>query len=213
MKHQDPVLRESPGLSALPGLALDAYHHGIWDSASKVCGGPAACRQRMLAEAHDLLAMAQVSGRLLVHWLDLSCGLRAKVELEVPVPCLPGASGSLQLAPRALLGLMYPQETMFVSLPGYSFVRILMPRPVWHSNVTPDHNQALCLGPRLPAGIPLREIVLMTYGALTMQTTQLDLLDPAGVLNPAAADWWQHNSNLIPLTREPFLRSEVNHGC
>ena len=97
--------------------------------------------------------------------------------------------------------------------PGYAFVRILLPRPVWHSNVSPDLNQVLCLGPRLPAGIPLKEIILMTFGALTMQTTQLDLLDPAGVLNPAAADWWQRNTSRIPLSREPFLRNEVTYGA
>ena len=66
---------------------------------------------------------------------------------------------------------------------------------------------------QLPAGIPLKEIILMTYGALTMQTTQLDILDSAGVLNPFAADWWQRNTNRIPLSREPFLRSEVSHDA
>ena len=95
---------------------------------------------------------------------------------------------------------------MLTPQPGYAFVSILQPRPVWHSNVSPDQNQVLCLGPQLPAGIPLKEIILMTYGALTLQTTQLDRLDPAGVLNPAAAEWWQHNTQWIPLTREPFLR-------
>jgi hypothetical protein len=31
------------------------------------------------------------------------------------------------------------------------------------------------------------------------------------VLNPAAADWWQQNTDRIPLTREPFLHREVDH--
>jgi hypothetical protein len=166
----------------------------------------------LIAEARDLLALAQLSGRLIVHWLDLSAGLRAKVEMAVPVPCLPDPAGALQVAPRALLGLIYPPEAIIMPSPGYAFVRVLMPRPVWHSNVSPDSDQVLCLGPRLPAGIPLKEILLMTYGALSMQTTQLDLMDPAGVLNPAAADWWQRNAQRIPLTREPFLRTEVPHG-
>ena len=213
MNTPNPTPPRSFNLSNLNEMPLIGYHQAIWESAQKICNGPVVCRHRLLAEAHDLLALAQLSGRLLVHWLDLSVGLRAKVELEVPVPCLPNPAGPLQVAPRALLGVIYPQEAMLLPQPGYAFIRILQPRPVWHSNVSPDQNQALCLGPQLPAGMPLKEILLMTYGALTMQTTQLDLLDPAGVLNPAAADWWQHSSKLIPLSREPFLRNEVNHAA
>ena len=209
MTASSPAPSPSRSLCDLPRLPLDGYHQAMWESAQKSCGGPPACRHRLSAEAHDLLALAQLSGRMHVHWLELSAGLRAKVGLDVPVPCLPDPAGSLQVAPRALLGLLYPQEAMLMPLPGYAFVRILLPRPVWHSNVSPDPNQVLCLGPSLPAGIPLKEIMLMTYGALSMQTTQLDLLNPAGVLNPAAADWWQRNPTRIPLTREPFLRQEV----
>jgi hypothetical protein len=203
-----------PGsLSNLPEVPLNAHYQAIWEAAQKICGGPPACRHRMIAEAHDLLVLAQLSTRLLVHWLDLSSGLRAKVEMDVPTPCLPDPAGPLQVAPRALLGVMYPQEAMVMPLPGYAFVRILAPRPVWCSNVSNDPNQVLCLGPRLPAGTPLKEIILMTYGALSLQTTQINLLDPAGVLNPAAADWWQRNTSRIPLTREPFLRSEQKHDA
>lgn len=199
------------GLANLHELTLDSYYQAIWESARKNCGGPAACRHRLLAEAHDLLALSQHSHRLIVHWLELSVDLRAKVELEVPVAHWPDPAGPLRVAPRALLGLHYPREAMLAPQPGYAFVRILAPRPVWHSNVSSDPNQVLCLGPKLPAGIPISEVILMAYGALTLQTTQLDLYDPAGVLNPAAADWWQRNPNLIPLTREPFIRDEVKN--
>lgn len=199
------------GLANLHTLPLDSYYQAIWESAAKHCPGPAACRQRLLAEAHDLMALAQLSNRLLVHWVELSSDLRAKVELEVPVAIWPDPAGPVQVTPRAVLGLRYPREAMLAAQPGYAFVRILAPRPVWHSNVSPDPNQVLCLGPKLPAGIPLKEIILMTYGALSLQTTQFDLSDPAGVLNPAAADWWQRNPQMIPLTREPFLKHEVNH--
>ena len=211
MNATSPARPLSFSLSNLHEMPLFGYHQAILESAQKICAGPAACRHRLIAEAHDLLALAQLSGRLHVHWLDLSAGLRAKVELEVPVPCLPNPAGPLQVAPRALLGVIYPQEAMLMPQPGFAFIRILQPRPVWHSNVSPDQNQVLCLGPQLPAGMPLREIILMTYGALTLQTTQLDLHDPAGVLNPAAAEWWQRSTELIPLTRQPFLRNEVKH--
>jgi len=198
-------------LAALSSFRLNAYHQAVHDTARQTCGGPPACRQRKLAEAHDLLALAEMSRRLDVHWIDLTTDLRAKVRMRVPVPCRPHPDGPLRVAPFVFLGVTYPERAAILPQPGYAFVRILAPGPIWHSNVGPEPNQVLCLGPSLPAGIPLKEIVLMTYGALTMQTTQLDLSDPAGVLNPEAADWWQRNPQLIPLTIEPFLPWEVKH--
>jgi hypothetical protein len=201
-----------PSLSNLRNLPLDSFHLAVWELAQKTSGGPAAFRHRLSAEAHDLLALAQLSGRLLVHWLDLSAGLRAKVEMEVPVPCLPDPAGSLQIAPRALLGVRYPQEALLMPQPGHVFVRILEPKPVWHSNISPDCNQVLCLGSVLSPGFPLSEILLLTYGALSGVNMQIDMLDPQGVLNGAAADWFQRDPTLLPLTREPFIRDEVNHA-
>ncbi|HOX04418.1 MAG TPA: hypothetical protein P5555_19330 [Candidatus Paceibacterota bacterium] len=206
--HSTPA----PTLDDLRQIQLSGIYMTMWELAQKECGGPAACRQRFAGELHDLLGLAQISGRMIVHWADLSAGLRAKVEIEMPVPCMPDPAGPLRVAPRALLGVIYPPEAIFMPQPGYAFIRILSPRPVWLSTVSVDPNQPLCLGAQLPAGIPLSEIVLMTYGALTLQTVQLDRLDPAGVLNAAAADWWQRNVHRIPLTREPFLRSEPNHA-
>jgi hypothetical protein len=52
----------------------------------------------------------------------------------------------------------------------------------------------------------LTEIVVMTYGALTMQSVMIDEQDSAGVLNRDAAHWWQQNLWRIPLSREPFIR-------
>jgi hypothetical protein len=127
------------------------------------------------------------------------------------VPCLPDPSGPLQVAARALLGILYPQAALLVPQPGYAFVRILQPRHVWLSVLSADVHQFLCLGTKLPPGIPLKEILLMTYGALSLQSIQINLHDPAGVLNPAAAEWWQRNTHLIPLSREPFQRAEVKH--
>lgn len=200
------------GLAALSRLGLNAYHQAFLDTARQTCGGPPACCQRKLAEAHDLLALAELSGRLDVHSLDLAGDLRAKVRMRVPAPCRPDPDGPLRVAPFVLLGVIYPERAAILPQPGYAFIRILAPGPIWHSNVSPDPNQVLCLGPSLPAGIPLKEIILMTYGALTMQATQLDPGDPAGVLHPEAAEWWQRNPQLIPLTVEPFLPWEVKHG-
>ena len=65
----------------------------------------------------------------------------------------------------------------------------------------------LCLAPTLPPGIPCKELVLLSYVALTLQVFQIDVTHPAGVFNPVAALWWQENSGRIPLTHEPFLDS------
>lgn len=201
----------SPALSRLSAVTLDAIHQAILDLACPTASGPAVLRHRLQAEARDVLALAQISGRLSVRWIDLSAGLRAKIEMRVPVPYRPDPAGPVQIASRALLGVMYPPDSLTLPQAGYAFVRVLHPRAVWHGNVSPDVHQALCLGPSLPPGFPLREILLMTYGALSLQTTQFNQFDPAGLMHSASADWWQRNPQLIPLTREPFLHPEVPH--
>lgn len=204
----------NPGLTLaqLSSVRLDGYRQAILETAQRRCGGPAALRQRKLREAFELLAAAQISDRLVVHWMDLSTDLRAKVEMRVPVACLPDPNGALKIAPRALLGVIYPEKAAILPQPGFAFVRLLAPGPAWYSVVSPDANQVLCLGTQ-PAGVRLIEILLSTYGALSLQATLLDLGDPAGVLNPSAAAWWQRNTHLIPLSREAFLEREATHAA
>ena len=200
-----PILRR--GLSALSEVQLDERYRHILEFARGTCGGPTVWRQRKLVEVRELLALAQISRRLRIEWLDVSVDLRAVVEMRVTVPCLRSPDAQLQIASRALLGIVYRQEVMVSPQAGYSFVQILAPGPVWSASVSNDQAQVLCLGPSLPTGIALKEILLMTYGALTMQTIQLNSGDSAGVMNPAGAQWWSCENNLkkIPLSREPFL--------
>ena len=193
------------GLSALTQVKLGAFGRRLLDSAGRTLGGPMTWQNRKLAEAYDLLALAQIASRFSVEFLDLRESLRAVATLQAPVPCLPDAGGNLRIAQRALLGIRYPEEALRTPLPGFSFVEILEPKGVWHANVSAESVQMLCLGAQLPAGIQLKEIVLMTYGALIMATVMIDELDPAGVLNPEAARWWQHNIKLVPLSRASFL--------
>lgn len=191
-------------------VPLDPLHQGILACAQAECGGPAAVRLRVLAETRDLLALAQISGRLDVSWVNCAAGLRAKVHLEAPVPCMPEGSDVLQILPGCVLGIMWPEEAIFRPQAGYAFVRILHPRGVWLSNVASEGHvrdcQPLCLGPSLPAGTPVKEILALTYAALTLGIKQFSLFDFAGVLNPRAAVWWQEHADRIPLTREPFLK-------
>jgi hypothetical protein len=204
------LTRQLAGLSTLAQVSLHAALQQVLDAAAAHCDGPAAVRHRLIAEARDLLRLVQVSGRLRLLALDLSVDLRAVVEMAVPVPCLPDPHGPLQIHPLACLGLCYPRAAVTHPQPGYVFVRILAPKPVHLPCVSVDQNQVLCLGTSISAGYPLREIVLMTYGALSLQSIQIDALDPAGVFSSAAAIYWQHNSSRIPLSREAFLCNPVD---
>lgn len=195
----------SRGLSMLHEVELTEPFRSIYAQVAPGAAGPEPWRRRKLAGAHELLVLAQVSGRVVLQYLELAASLRTVFLLKVPVPCRP-AGGEFVVAPTALLGLTYKQEAMLTAQPGYSFLEILEPRDVFHSNVSnAPPGQMLCLGPQLPAGIRISELVLMAYTALSLQTIQFSLVDPAGVLNPAAARWFQANPATIPLTKEPFL--------
>jgi hypothetical protein len=128
------------------------------------------------------------------------------VDMDVLVPCLRDPAEGLRIIRGARIGLIYHPDALITPQPGYAFARILGPGPVWHPNVSPDHNQVLCLGTSLPAGTSLKEILLMAYGALSMQSIQIDATHPAGVMNLQAAEWWQLNTDRIPLSREPFIK-------
>lgn len=177
-----------------------------------------AVHTRLLTEARDLLAVAQVVGseRLQVHWLEVAPdGVRALVTLgDVTVPVL-SPQGDLAIEIGADLGLMWPIDAIRTPLPGYAFVHVRN-RAVWHPNAsiaTDGKPCALCLGARMPRGVPLvRGVLLGAWGLLTLQTPPaIDLLDPAGVLNARAAvfyrDWLVANRHRVPLTNVPFMRA------
>ena len=203
------------GLSRLSEIALSPDRQQQLELALVANGGTAAWRGRKRAEAWDLLALSQLAppGRMQVEFLDLRVALRAAILLRVPVACMPEPSGQLVVAPQTLLGLTYPQEALSRPLPGYAFVQILSPQRVWSANVAPDVRQPLCLGAQLPAGIRAKELVLLAYNALSMQTHMVDELDPAGVMNPVAAVWWQRNLARVPLSRVSFLGDEDLQGA
>jgi hypothetical protein len=206
MKSQLALQKPMRGLWSLSDVQTGPRHAALLASAKSMSGGCAAWRYRKAAEAMELCQLAELSGRLLILGIDLTADLRADLLLRVSVPCLPNPGEPLVVADTARLGVIYREDAIVLPQPGYSFVQILAPHPVWHPNVSADRVQVLCLGPSLPAGVPLREIILMAYGALTMMGVQLDPGNSAGVMNPAAADWFQRNPARIPLSRESFLK-------
>jgi hypothetical protein len=199
--HPEPSRRR-----AAPPVALDAAYQRRLEAVLEVCRGAPAWRARKRIETHDVLLLSQAAppGRLTIGLIDLQEAMRLLIMLEAPVPCRPAADGSLVVASRAVIGMTYPQEAICTPLPGWVFAQVLEPANVWHPNVG-GPGQALCLGPQLPAGIRTRELILMTYAALTLQSAQIDEGDPAGVLNVEAARWWQQNRGRIPLTATPFF--------
>lgn len=176
------------------------------DAALGQNGGDLPWRLRKRAEAAGLLRLVQSAppGRLAVDRLDLRQALRARLYLRVKTPCRPDAEGALQVADFAVLGLNYPRDVLVKRLHGMSFFQVLVPDGVWHPNVG-EAGQPLCLGAFLPVGIPVVELVYLAYGALSMQTAMTDEYDPAGVVNYAAAKWWQQNAGLAPLSATPLL--------
>jgi hypothetical protein len=154
----------------------------------------------------DLLALEQMAQRMTVLGIDWSTELRALVRLRTPVPCMPAGAPDLVVASQVDLALFYPEEILRGPLPGFGIVEILSPREVFHANVSAGlASQRLCLGVNVPRGYPLREAVLASYAALSMQSVMVDELDPGGVMNSEAARWWQANAGRIPLTTAPFL--------
>lgn len=198
------------GLVGLGEVVLNGRNQHLLEQAAAASGGDAAWRARKRAEARELLALSQIAppGRLKVERLDMRESLRAMLLMRVPVPCRPGEDGELRVADRALIGLTYPQQVLRERLHGMSFIQVLRPLGIWHANCG-SIGQPLCLGTDLPCGIPAKELVLMTYGALSMQTIQVDERDEAGIVNPAAARWWAANLHRIPLCSTPFLEAEV----
>jgi hypothetical protein len=167
--------------------------------------GPAPWQARKRVDLHELAALADRSPRLRIASMDGRTELRVGLEMIVPVPCRPQADGPVVVAQRALIGIRYPAEALLTPRPGTDFVTVLAPRAVFAPNIAPGVDQRLCLGASLPAGIPLREIVLASYAALSMQTVMMDPQDPSGLLNHQAARYWQEHAADLPLTRASLL--------
>jgi hypothetical protein len=198
-------MTSSPGLLDLHTQDLSPEDQVRLSLASSAMLGPASWQARKRSDLRELLALAARSPRLHVSGMDGRTELRVGLELVVPVPCRPQADGPIVVAQRALLGVRYPAEALLTPRPGTDFVTVLAPRAVFAPNIAAGLDQRLCLGASLPAGIPLREIVLASYAALSMQTVTMDPEDPQGLLNHEAALYWQQHAADLPLTRASLL--------
>ena len=200
-----PAKAPDISLLNLDKVQLDATNGARLDALRLANGGDPAWQMRKLREAHELLALGQIAwNRMTVVKLELFRELRAILALNCPIPCRPDGNNRLRLARGALLGMRYGDEAVRRPQPGSAFFQIFEPHHVFHASVH-QPEQTLCLGASLPAGIRVRELVLLAYAALSMQTVQVNEFAPTGVMNLEAATWWQQNLERVPLTREPFL--------
>lgn len=198
-------------LTQLARVPLDPHHARLLQLARSSCGGSPVWKSRKISEGYEVLALAQVTRRITVLTLDLREALRVHFLMRAPAPFLPDSSGELQIAPWAELGLCYPESAVVEPQPGYNFICLLRPLHAWHPNIAgAEFGQRICLGPQLPAATRLREIIFLTYQALTLAAAQFNPLDPAGVMNRAAAEWLQRNPARIPLSKEPFIFCGAN---
>src|SRR5215475_10624466 len=117
---------------ACPLCTSSNYCHHIVASTRK-------WRRRKQAAAHELLALAQLSQRITIQYLDLTEAIRTVFTLRVPVPCRRGGVGPFHVAPMAVIGLTYRPEAALRPQPGFSFAEILEPRDVFHPNVSPSY--------------------------------------------------------------------------
>jgi hypothetical protein len=194
------------GLSDLDRIPLLPQNQERLERLRAASLGSPSWRARKLPEARDLLALEQIADRMTLLGIDAVTELCVLVRLHAPVPCMPPGARDLVVANRVDLVLVYPEALLRGPLPGHSIVEILSPRYVHHPNVAGKGlPQRLCLGVNVPRGYPLREALLASYAALTMQSVMVDEQDPGGVMNGEAALWWQANPQRIPLTTAPFL--------
>jgi hypothetical protein len=202
MSTLEPAQGRTIGLHALRAVPLEPDAAERLRAAASAMRGDAPWKCRMLSEAHDLLALAQIAPtRVAVADLSLGDDLRAFVTMTCPVPCrAPG--GPVEIAEAAQIGLAYPRAALYD--PAAVLVQVLSPRYVFLGNVHPETG-VVCLGTRVTAAIPVKQLLLMTFATLTAQTVVLDPADYAGVFHPEAARWWWEHRNDLPLTREPFL--------
>lgn len=198
-------------LDALAEVELAPERRELRARGQSQARGSAPWRARKVAELGDVLALEQIApkGRLRILDFDLAQTLRLRVEMKVPVPTRPDPNGDLVIVPKAVLAITYPEESMYKALPGWRFCHVESPfGATWHANILPFPPQSLCLGVVIAPGVRVKEIILGAYAALTMQSIQVDELDPGGVLNRDAGVWWSTKLERTPLSKVPFLGTE-----
>ena len=167
-------------------------------------GGGRAWRAWKAGQLEEVMKdLAFASPRIELLHIELTGDLELVYGVEMPVPLAP-TNGVLELANAAVFRLAFRESWTWESPPGRGPLAVLAPQLIWHPNVSPDLKGVICLG-ALPPNTNLKEIILLGYYTLTLQETALDELDPAGVLNPAACEYYRSHPEYLPLCSEGLL--------
>src|SRR5262245_56819942 len=100
------------GLSALGEVDLGTRHKQMLEFATMICAGTPVWRQRKVVETREVLAMAEITERLRIEWIDSVGPLRILFQLKTPVPLEPAANGEPRLAEQATIGLTLREENL-----------------------------------------------------------------------------------------------------
>lgn len=149
----------------------------------------------------DVLAVTEQTSRVRVLAADIEGDLSLFLWLRAPAPCWP-TNGQLGIATEAIVHLCYQELWLSEAPHGQAPAGIIQPFNFYAPNAAPAPRASLCLGV-LPAGLPVSELLQLTYLALTLQTLTLD--ETEGVLNPHACDFYRDHPQFIPLTRTSLL--------
>ncbi len=167
-------------------------------------GGPKAWRAWKAFQVEEVMReLVLASPRIELLHIELAGDLEIVFGVAMPVPLAP-QNGVLELADGAVFRLAFRENWTWESPPGWGPLAVLAPQPIWHPNVAPDLKGVICLG-ALPPNTNLKEIILLGYYTLTLQETTLDELDPAGVLNSPACDYYRSHPEYLPLCPEGLL--------
>jgi hypothetical protein len=117
--------------------------------------------------------------------------------------------GGVRIHHEARVSLRYPAEFLRGPIQGQALAAIEGPAHVLHPNVGSMPDQRVCLGHSLPRGLPLRELVLMTYAALSMQAVELPSGEAGPMMNGAALVYWRMHAACVPLTNDTLFTDLV----
>jgi len=162
--------------------------------------GSRAWRGWKAEQAGDLVdSFANRTSRLQLLEISLEGDLNVIYSIDMPVPCFP-VGDRLVVERGATFHLRYDEAWRIGGPPGWLTLGLLDPRAPYHPNMRPSLRGAICLG-RLPANVPVGEILLTGYHALQLQNLVLDPTDPEGVLNAEACEFFRNHQEYLPLSR------------
>ena len=179
-------------------------HRIMLDQALQGNGGSKPWQSWKASQAEEVVEdLVNRSPRMEMVSIQLEGDLSLIYKIQMPVPLAPKGH-LLGFSGVAVFHLSYRENWRWENPPGWGPLGIFSRRPVWHPNVSLEHRGVICLG-ALPPSTRLKEIVLLGYYALTLQESVLDELDPGGVLNFEACEYYRSHPEYIPLCREGLL--------